>query len=295
MTAKKKGRCWKGCKPVPGKKPFSKGSCSCGMSALNPGMIELMNPNAMDSRAYGAGVGGFVAGAPGTLAGAGVGQLVGKNKKKKLSLRDRAMIAGSLVGPVGVGAAHLLVPEHNYYAALRPGMIELARGDFAIPALKRALKRGVGNAGEPVSIHEIGVSGTMIPSLRKNPKNVQRATKKYWGEDEGLGQASGAMRYNRDWAAKTIKEDRRNRTNHWYGPIQPRFSALNPGMIEFAADNRPRNGMGQYVGNETMGVDPNSMQAAYGNVEQEKMMRRRSLVQRMRSMMGRGANEQVTP
>jgi len=78
------------------------------------------------------------------------------------------------------------------------------------------------------------------------------------------------------------------------------MSALTPGMIEerlieFAADNRPRNGNGQYMGNETMGVDPNSMQAAYGNVEQEKMMRRRSLVQRMRSMMGRGANEEVTP
>lgn len=306
MTAKKKGRCWKGCKPVPGKKPFSKGSCSCGMAALTPGMIELMNPNAMDSRAYGAGVGGFVAGPPGTLAGAGVGQLVGKNKKKKLSLRDRAMIAGSLVGPVGVGAAHLLVPEHKYYAALRPGMIELARGDFAIPALKRALRRGTGNAGEPVSIHEIGVSGTMIPSLRKNPKNVQRATKKYWGQDEGMAQATGAMRYNRDWAAKTIREDRGKERYRrmirenlpdetvFRGSGEKRFESLTPGMIEFA-DNRPRNGNGQYIGNETMGVDPNSMQAAYGNVEQEKMMRRRSLVQRMRSMMGRGANEQMTP
>ena len=57
-------------------------------------------------------------------------------------------------------------------------------------------------------------------------------------------------------------------------------------MIEFV-DPRPRNDMGQYVGNETAGVDPNSMNAAYGNVEAEKMMRRRSLVQRMKAMMGR--------
>jgi hypothetical protein len=178
MTAKKKGRCWKWCKPVPGKKPFSKGSCSCGMSALNRGVVELMNPNAMDSRAYGAGVGGFVAGPPGTLAGAGVGQLVGKNKKKKLSLRDRAMIAGSLVGPVGVGAAHILVPEHKYYAALTPGMIEFV-------------------------------------------------------------------------------------------------------------DPRPRDNQGQYVANETGGVDPNSMQAAYGNVEAEKQQRRSMISQRLKQMLGR--------
>lgn len=64
------------------------------------------------------------------------------------------------------------------------------------------------------------------------------------------------------------------------------MAALTPGMIEFV-DPRPRNDMGQYIGNETMGVDPNSMAAAYGNVEQEKMMRRRSLVQRMKAMMGR--------
>jgi len=60
---------------------------------------------------------------------------------------------------------------------------------------------------------------------------------------------------------------------------------LRPGMIEFN-DPRPRDDMGQYVANQTGGVDPNSMAAAYGNVEQEKLMRRRSLVQRMRAMMG---------
>jgi hypothetical protein len=63
------------------------------------------------------------------------------------------------------------------------------------------------------------------------------------------------------------------------------MSGLRPSMIEFA-DPRPRNDMGQYVANQTGGVDPNSMAAAYGNVEQEKLMRRRSLVQRMRAMMG---------
>jgi len=64
------------------------------------------------------------------------------------------------------------------------------------------------------------------------------------------------------------------------------MGALTPGMIEFA-DPRPRDDMGQYVANQTGGVDPNSMAAAYGNVEQEKLMRRRSLVQRMKAMMGR--------
>lgn len=192
MTAKKKGRCWKGCKPVPGKRAYSKGSCSCGMSAIAP-------------------------------------------------------------------------------------VIELMRGDYAIPALKKALSKGIGNAGQPVSIHEIGAAGTTIPALRKKPKNVQRALTKHWGDKHDLAESAAYMKGTRDWAAKAIREDRSKRSM---------LSALTPGMIEFV-DPRPRNDMGQYIGNETMGVDPNSMAAAYGNVEQEKMMRRRSLVQRMKAMMGR--------
>ena len=231
-----KGRCWKGCKPVPGKKAYSKGSCSCGMAALTPGMLEFM------------------------------------------------------------------------------------RGDRAIPALKKALAKGIGNAGEPVSVSEIGVSGTMVPSLRGNAKNVQRATKKFWGEDEGLGQATEAMRYNRDWAAKTIKEDRskramwprrltredslpeplrkaRARSRMGLTPDGPTMiftppklmSSLTPGMVAFALgeDNRPRNNNGQFLANETGGADPNSMQAAYGNVEAEKMARRQNLMGRLKAMMGR--------
>lgn len=215
MTAKKKGRCWKGCKPVPGMKPYSKGSCSCGMASAAP-------------------------------------------------------------------------------------VIELMRGDYAIPALKKALRRGIGNAGEPVSIHQIGAAGTTIPALRKNPKNVQRALTKHWGDKHDLAESTAYMKGTRDWAAKAIRESRGKeryrrmiRENlpdetvfpgSWGG--KKRFESLTPGMIEFV-DPRPRNDMGQYMGNETAGVDPNSMAAAYGNVEQEKMMRRRSLVQRMKAMMGR--------
>jgi hypothetical protein len=290
MTAKKKGRCWKGCRPVPGKKPFSKGSCSCGMSALNPGMIELM------------------------------------------------------------------------------------RGDFAIPALKRALKRGVGNAGKPVSIHQIGVGGALVPALRKNPKNVQRALNKYWGDPfpdpPSVNEALQYMKHSRDWAARAIKEDRAwqvlggersgrlrklssltpgmiefasgdralrliqsvmtpqklaqlNRlpkdtpafTSQWLKTLQKKkggderdavaiaakmlrglkkhgtdvkiLAAITPGMIEFV-DPRPRDNQGQYVANETGGVDPNSMQAAYGNVEAEKQQRRSMISQRLKQMLGKG-------
>jgi hypothetical protein len=64
------------------------------------------------------------------------------------------------------------------------------------------------------------------------------------------------------------------------------MSALRPGMVEFEfVDARPRNDMGQYMANETGGADPNSMQAAYGNVEAEKQARRRSLVQRLKAMI----------
>jgi hypothetical protein len=63
-------------------------------------------------------------------------------------------------------------------------------------------------------------------------------------------------------------------------------SALRPSMIEFV-DPRPRNDMGQYVANETGGVDPNSMQAAYGNVEAEKTQRRSMIAQRLKQMLGK--------
>ena len=415
MTSKKKGRCWKGCKPVPGKKPYSKGSCSCGMAALTPGMIEF-GAGSRIAELVGAknpikllkGRSGLES-ARNSLATKArevrsIDRVRGESLKKALQAK-RARVANEAKGiyqaqkSAAMGAlredSELIqgaLGSKNYFSPLAKktkavrasyGLeaLEFARGDFAIPALKKALRKGIGNAGEPVAISEIGVSGTMIPSLRKNPKNVQRATKKYWGQDEGMAQATGAMRYNRDWAAKTIREDRSKRymwprrltnedslpeplrkararsrmglsPNGVGGPFKS-LCALTPGMIEFAADNRldangyapiarpkiyatpprnapyvspynslikpkvkggllarlkaatrlfeaeleslefaadnrPRNGNGQYVGNETMGVDPNSMQAAYGNVEQEKMMRRRSLVQRMRAMMADG-------
>ena len=65
---------------------------------------------------------------------------------------------------------------------------------------------------------------------------------------------------------------------------------LHPGMIEFmlTGDNRPRNGNGQFVANETEGMDPNSMAAAYGGVEAEKAARRQGLIARMREMLKSG-------
>jgi len=67
------------------------------------------------------------------------------------------------------------------------------------------------------------------------------------------------------------------------------MSALTPGMVAFALgeDNRPRNNNGQFLANETGGADPNSMAAAYGNVEAEKMARRQNLMGRLKAMMGR--------
>jgi hypothetical protein len=208
---------------------------------------------------------------------------------------DSEIIQGSL------GSRNYYSPLAKKTKAVRASYglesLEFARGDFAIPALKKALRKGIGNAGEPVAISEIGVSGTMIPSLRRRPDNVHRAMSKFWGGKVDPQDAFATMRYNRDWATRTIRDSRANQqeTVRRMFMRQRGLSALTPGMIEFAADNRPRNGNGQYIGNETMGVDPNSMQAAYGNVEQEKMMRRRSLVQRMRAMMGRGGNDQVAP
>ena len=301
-----KKRCWKGCKPVPGKKAYSEGSCTCSLSEQRP-MVELARVSDKVYQKLRNLTGAQDARAAGDLFrkyGMGYGMEYGWEKKAQKLLRSRAnklrVVTAVGAGVAGAAGYALAKRQSREMSALQQGTIELMRGDFAIPALKRALKRGVGNAGEPVSIHEIGVSGTMIPSLRKNPANVRRATKKYWGEDEGLGQATAAMRYNRDWAAKTIRESRKKNpasgTMLW--PIADehlrsrRFSSLRPGMIEFA-DSRPRNDMGQYMANETGGADPNSMAAAYGNVEQEKIMRRRSLVQRMKAMIGRNDQQPV--
>lgn len=299
------------------------------MSALTPGMIEFAGyeykPTFVARRPDGTiagmgiqqkpkeGAGPFLARNAGVitapLTGAGVGLLAGATAASKFfpKMSKRTAAIAGLVSGAGLGAglgrmsdkAKKKTEARRVRAAATVAAIEhnrrikeFARGDFAIPALKKALAKGIGNAGEPVSIHEIGVSGTMIPSLRKNAKNVQRATKKYWGADEGLDNAQTAMRYNRSWAAQTIRESRgaRSRSRGLPSPTPIRLmSALNPGMVAFALgeDNRPRNGNGQFVANETGGADPNSMAAAYGNVEAEKMSRRQGLMARLKAMMGR--------
>ena len=87
-------------------------------------------------------------------------------------------------------------------------MIEFARGDYAIPALKDALKKGIGNGGDPISIHEIGVSGSAIPSLRGQAKNVRRALGKYWDAPHSMGEATATMQGVRKWAAGALRDAR---------------------------------------------------------------------------------------
>jgi hypothetical protein len=96
------------------------------------------------------------------------------------------------------------------------------------------------------------------------------------------------MKHSRDWAARAIKEDRAWQVlgGERSGRLR-KLSSLTPGMIEFV-DPRPRDNQGQYVANETGGVDPNSMQAAYGNVEAEKQQRRSMISQRLKQMLGTG-------
>jgi len=88
---------------------------------------------------------------------------------------------------------------------------ELARGDYAIPALKKLLKKGVGNGGDPISIAEIGSSGTTVPSPRGNPANVRRALNKFWESPHTMREAEGLMRGKRKWAADTIRQARKER------------------------------------------------------------------------------------
>ncbi len=94
-------------------------------------------------------------------------------------------------------------------AARSQRVVELARGDYAIPAMKKLLKKGIGNGGDPVSIAEIGVSGATVPSLRGNAANVRRALNKFWESPHSMAEAEGLMRGNRKWTAQTIREARR--------------------------------------------------------------------------------------
>jgi hypothetical protein len=87
--------------------------------------------------------------------------------------------------------------------------VEFARGDYAIPALKNALKRGIGNGGDAISIHEIGVSGSAVPSLRGNAGNVRRALNKFWESPHSMKEATGLMKGTRKWAAQTIRDARK--------------------------------------------------------------------------------------
>lgn len=52
-------------------------------------------------------------------------------------------------------------------------------------------------------------------------------------------------------------------------------------MISFA-DNRPRNGQGMFIANETGGADPQSMASAYGGVADRKRGRLARIAQALR-------------
>lgn len=221
-----KKRCWKGCKPVPGKKPYSKGSCSCGMDALTPGMIEFAQ-------------GQVVAGFLGIKNAVRLPKSVGFDPVRRQIARNvkeiRKIDGIKTKWPEG----HLAGDLSALKAALQPRRARFAKATKEIYRKEKRAALAAMNSDSAVIQGSLGSKNYYSPLARKT-KQVRAS----------------------------------------YG-----LASLTPGMIEF--DPRPRNDMGQYVGNETMGVDPNSMAAAYGNVEQEKMMRRRSLVQRMKAMMGR--------
>ena len=171
-----KKRCWKGCKPVPGKTPYSKGSCSCQMSDLRPGMIEFA----------------------------------------KLDLGEKPPQAMP-EGPV----------NKRWYPTLHVADLE-----------------------KELPLDDEGTAMITYKVQRRSSEKV-----------------NGKEKHSATIEVRTIETP--DRKKHDF------------------ADSRPRNDMGQYMANETGGADPNSMAAAYGNVEQEKIMRRRSLVQRMKALMGR--------
>lgn len=50
--AKEAGRCWKGYEPVPGKEPYSQGSCRKAESPFNPALCAKMKEMMAEIRKY---------------------------------------------------------------------------------------------------------------------------------------------------------------------------------------------------------------------------------------------------
>jgi len=87
---------------------------------------------------------------------------------------------------------------------------ELARGDFAIPALKKIIP--ITHEGSLLA--NIGVEGTTTPALRGNAKNVRKAMNKFWGTSAGAPghhlteDAEAHMRSLRKWSAQEIRDNK---------------------------------------------------------------------------------------
>jgi hypothetical protein len=80
---------------------------------------------------------------------------------------------------------------------------ELARGDYAIPAMKAILK-----ASKEAPLHLNGVEGAAVPALRGNVHQVRRALNKFWGENSTAKEAALHTKGVRGWAAGEIRGER---------------------------------------------------------------------------------------
>ena len=147
----------------------------------------------------------------GTLLFPGVGTVIGalidlnRRKKNRIYTEEENPISDRTAASLARGFG-------KQFSARSERVVELARGDYAIPAMKRLLKKGIGNGGDPISIAEIGSSGTTVPSLRGNAANVRRALNKFWESPHSMAEAEGLMRGNRQWAAQTIRQARKDRS-----------------------------------------------------------------------------------
>lgn len=80
---------------------------------------------------------------------------------------------------------------------------ELARGDYAIPAMKSILK-----ASKEAPLHLNGVEGAAVPALRGNVHQVRRALNRFWGENSTAKEAALHTKGIRSWAAGEIRGER---------------------------------------------------------------------------------------
>ncbi len=227
------------------------------------------------------------------------GQGMRIDRAKGLELRAARQRYGTISDAVDIHRRNQSTMK-TMSAKLKPGMIEFAKVD-----LGEDRDRYLGEVGAMPSAPKKWYPSLHVSGLAKELPlpDEGKATITYKVKRRSSEKYDGKEQHSATIEVQTIETDEKKMANGGLrrgkpGAVKRLFSAsaasgLRRDKLRLEFSDRPRNGDGQFVANETGGADPNSMAAAYGNVAAEKAARRRSLVQRIKAMVGGGKAESV--